>query len=422
VGDSAPLAHRLRPKTLAGVKGQTALTAVGSWFAQAIETGQAVSCIFWGPPGTGKTTLAILMSEAANLPFERLSAVAAGKAEVKQVINRAKGEGRTYLLFLDEIHRFNKAQQDVLLPYIEDGTLVLVGATTENPSFSLNNALLSRCRVVALQSLQATDVRDILVHALSYLQEKSQAFKVEAAGLDWLAQASDGDARYALNAMEALWIADEERCWDSQSVQQYWARQQAKYDRSGDYHYDQISALHKCVRDSDADAACYWLARMLEAGEEPLYIARRIIRVATEDIGLADPKALGICLEAQHMYEILGSPEGEQGLFEAVIYLALAPKSNAVYAAEKQARESAKQTHNLSVPMHLRNAPTKLMKEFGHGAGYQYAHDYTDAVVSQQHFPEGMRPPQFYRPSERGFEAQLAKRLQWLADRKKKKK
>jgi len=417
-----PLAYRLRPETLAEVEGQPALTAADSWFARAIEAGRAVSCIFWGPPGTGKTTLAMLMSKAASLPFVHLSAVSAGKAEVQQAVSRAKGEGRTYLLFLDEIHRFNKAQQDVLLPYIEEGTLVLVGATTENPSFSLNNALLSRCRVLALQSLQPADVRNILVRALSILQGETPEFAVDDVALDWLSAAADGDARYALNAMEALWSADRSRHWCEADVRRHWGRQQAKYDRSGDYHYDQISALHKCVRDSDADAACYWLARMLEAGEEPLYLARRIIRMATEDIGLADPKALGICLDAQHMYEILGSPEGEQGLFEAVIYLALAPKSNAAYVAEKQARESAKQTQNLGVPMHLRNAPTKLMKELGHGAGYQYAHNSADAVVSQQHFPEGMQPPQFYKPAERGFEARLAKRLQWLADRKKQKK
>lgn len=408
----------MRPRALAEVKGQPELTAADSWFSRAIGVGQAVSCIFWGPPGTGKTTLAMLMSEAAKLPFVHLSAVAAGKAEVQEVVARAKREGRTYLLFLDEIHRFNKAQQDVLLPYIEDGTLVLVGATTENPSFSLNNALLSRCRVAVLCSLAAADVREILVRALTHLKKQTPEFAVDDAALDWLSASSDGDARYALNAIESLWTADSGRCWHEADVRRHWARQQARYDRAGDFHYDLISALHKCVRDSDADAACYWLARMLEAGEEPLYIARRMIRMATEDIGLADPKALGICLEAHRMYEILGSPEGEQGLFVATLYLALAPKSNAAYVAEKQARKMAQDTQNLGVPMHLRNAPTKLMRELGHGAGYQYAHDAPDAVVQQRHFPEGMQVEGFYRPTTRGFERQLAERMRWLADRR----
>ncbi len=408
----------MRPRALAEVKGQPELTAADSWFSRAIGVGQAVSCIFWGPPGTGKTTLAMLMSEAAKLPFVHLSAVAAGKAEVQEVVARAKREGRTYLLFLDEIHRFNKAQQDVLLPYIEDGTLVLVGATTENPSFSLNNALLSRCRVAVLCSLAAADVREILVRALTHLKKQTPEFAVDDAALDWLSASSDGDARYALNAIESLWTADSGRCWHEADVRRHWARQQARYDRAGDFHYDLISALHKCVRDSDADAACYWLARMLEAGEEPLYIARRMIRMATEDIGLADPKALGICLEAHRMYEILGSPEGEQGLFVATLYLALAPKSNAAYVAEKQARKMAQDTQNLGIPMHLRNAPTKLMRKLGHGAGYQYAHDAPDAVVQQRHFPEGMQVEGFYRPTTRGFERQLAERMRWLADRR----
>ncbi|HKJ83718.1 MAG TPA: replication-associated recombination protein A [Mariprofundaceae bacterium] len=416
----APLAHRLRPHRLDEVVGQAELTASDSWFARSLAEGRAVSCIFWGPPGVGKTTLASLMAEAASMPFEKLSAVSAGKAEVQRVVSQAKGEGRAYLLFLDEIHRFNKAQQDVLLPFIEDGTLILVGATTENPSFSLNNALLSRCRVIVLQSLSSHDIAQILARGVVLLREADPRFSVDEDALSWLASAADGDARYALNALESLCMADAGRSWDIAAVQQHWTRRQGQYDRQGDFHYDLISALHKCVRDSDADAACYWLARMLESGEEPLYIARRLIRMATEDIGLADPNALNVAMNAQQMFQVLGSPEGEQGLFETTIYLALAPKSNAAYRAEIAARKAARQTQQMAVPMHLRNAPTKLMRDLGHGEGYQYAHDAEDAFVTQRHFPEGMNPQSFYLPVERGFERTLAERLRWLARRRKK--
>ena len=413
-----PLAHRMRPRSLDDVAGQPELTDSNSWFAHTIAEGRAISCIFWGPPGVGKTTLGMLMAEAAGLPFAYLSAVSAGKAEVQEVVGKAKQQGRTWLLFLDEIHRFNKAQQDVLLPYIEEGTLVLVGATTENPSFSLNNALLSRCRVIVLKALEAADILAILERACSHLQSQAAGFGVEAEALAWLSASADGDARYALNALESLFDADRERSWDLKACEAQSLRRAARYDRDGDAHYDLISALHKCVRDSDADAAIYWLARMLEAGEEPLYIARRLIRMASEDIGLADPRALGVALEAHRMYEILGSPEGEQGLFEATIYLALSAKSNATYAAEKGARRLARETQQTDVPMHLKNAPTRLMKKLGHGAGYQYAHDAQDAVVDQRHFPEGMESPSLYQPSQRGFERTLQERMQWLAERR----
>jgi len=418
-GDTAPLAHRLRPKVLDAVVGQPELTAHDSWFAALLNEGRVASCIFWGPPGVGKTTLANIMARTANMPFARLSAVSAGKAEVQKVVARAKSEGRSYLLFLDEIHRFNKAQQDVLLPYIEDGTLLLVGATTENPSFSLNNALLSRCRVIVLNALDGEAMGRIIARALDVLKDDAAQFAVAEDAQAWLAEAAAGDARYALNALEALLAAGSEKTWSLDEVQAHWSRKSAQYDRNGDFHYDLISALHKCVRDSDADAAVYWLARMLEAGEEPLYIARRLIRMATEDIGLADPQALTVCLNAQRMFEILGSPEGEQGLFEATIYLALAAKSNAAYAAEKAARKLAKKAPDAAVPMHLRNAPTKLMKELGHGAGYQYAHSAGDAVVAQQHAPEGVPVEGLYVPVERGFERKLAERMRWLAARKK---
>jgi len=418
----APLAWRLRPTTLADVAGQHELTASGSWFAATLNEGRAVSAIFWGPPGTGKTTLARIMANSANMPFEQLSAVSAGKKEVQAVVDKAKAEGRSYLLFLDEIHRFNKAQQDVLLPYIEEGTLVLVGATTENPSFSLNNALLSRCRVIVLKALDKVSIEQILKRGITLLQDESSSFSVTDEAMAWLAKACDGDARYALNALQSLFEAGSKREWDEEATAQQWTRRQGQYDRDGDGHYDLISALHKSIRDSDADAACYWLARMLESGEEPLYLARRMIRMATEDVGLADPKALTLALDAQRMYQILGSPEGEQGLFETAIYLALAPKSNAAYMAEKAARRLAKDSRNLDVPTHLKNAPTKLMKELGHGKGYKYAHDSEDGVVAQSHFPDEMEAVSLYHPTSRGFEKTLGERINWLKARREEKK
>ncbi|MDX8403563.1 MAG: replication-associated recombination protein A [Mariprofundaceae bacterium] len=417
-----PLAYRLRPKVLADVAGQVEITDPGSWFAASLNEGRAVSAIFWGPPGVGKTTLARIMAESAEMPFEQLSAVSAGKKEVQAIVDQAKREGRSYLLFLDEIHRFNKAQQDVLLPYVEDGTLVLVGATTENPSFSLNNALLSRCRVIVLKPLDEESVKQIVQRGVLLLRDESPEFGMTDGALDWLASASDGDARYALNALQSLHEADASKLWDEESTGRQWTRRQGQYDRDGDGHYDLISALHKSVRDSDADAACYWLARMLESGEEPLYLARRMIRMATEDIGLADPKALTLALDAQQMYQILGSPEGEQGLFETAIYLALAPKSNAAYMAEKSARKLAKESQHLDVPMHLKNAPTKLMKELGHGKDYQYAHNSDDAVVAQSHFPDEMGKVSLYHPTGRGFEKTLNERIQWFKTRREEKK
>ncbi len=416
-----PLAHRMRPERLEDVAGQRELAKPDGWFARMIAEGRAISCIFWGPPGVGKTTLATMMADAAGLPFMQLSAVSAGKAEVQALVRRARDEGRTWLLFLDEIHRFNKAQQDVLLPCIEDGTLVLVGATTENPSFSLNNALLSRCRVIVLEALSADDIAGILRRACEVLRQDAPDFALDDQAIEFLARSADGDARYALNALEALLEADAGRTWLLADVEAQQLRRAARYDRDGDAHYDLISALHKCVRDSDADASVYWLARMLEAGEEPLYIMRRLIRMATEDIGLADPRALTVAMDAHRMYQVLGSPEGEQALFETAIYLALAPKSNAVYMAEKAARALASGTREADVPMHLRNAPTRLMKELGHGQGYQYAHHADDAIVSQRHFPEGVEAEELYSPAGRGFEKTLRERMDWIRSRRREK-
>jgi len=416
--DHAPLAHRLRPCSLDDIEGHESLLDEHGWLASALRDGRASSCIFWGPPGVGKTTLATMMAAAADLPLTTLSAVSAGKREVQQIIDTARREQRCHILFLDEIHRFNKAQQDVLLPSMEDGSLLLIGATTENPSFSINNALLSRCRIVVLEALSNDALQRIVRRAITQVQQSHSDFSVDDDAVTWLAQMADGDARYALNALQTLFDLNPATHWDNASVQQQWGRKQAAHDRQGDAHYDIISALHKSVRDSDPDAAIYWLARMLEAGDEPRYLARRLIRMATEDIGLADPKALNVCLDAARMFDILGSPEGEQGLFQATVYLALAPKSNALYMAEKSARMLAKETQNLGVPNHLRNAPTKLMQELGHGQGYQYAHDAPDAVVKQRHFPDAMAEAVLYKPVERGFERTLNQRIAWLNERK----
>ncbi len=418
--DKAPLAHRIRPQSLDEVVGQPHLTAEDSWFRAMIAQQRAISAIFWGPPGVGKTTLAHIMANAATLPMQYLSAVSAGKKEVQQVLAQAAADTTTHLLFLDEIHRFNKAQQDVLLPAIENGTIVLVGATTENPSFSLNNALLSRCRVVVLKPLDSAAITTMLQRACGQLQQEHPDFGVDCATLQWIAAIADGDGRYALNLLEELVISDPTLAWDRAQAEQILSRKAGSYDRDGDFHYDLISALHKSVRDSDADAACYWLARMLEAGEQPHYLLRRLIRMASEDIGLADPRALTVCLDALRMFDMLGSPEGEQGLFEAAIYLALAPKSNATYMAEKAARKLARVTRDRAVPLHLRNAPTRLMKQLGHGADYQYAHDADNAVVNQPHFPDGVEPATLYKPTQRGFERTLGERIAWLEQQRSK--
>ncbi len=417
-GSEVPLAHRLRPDCLSLLEGQPELTKEDSWFAKALRQGQVFSCIFWGPPGVGKTSLARLMAAASSMPMDELSAVSAGKAQVQELIAKAKASGRQRILFLDEIHRFNKAQQDVLLPCIEDGRLILIGATTENPSFILNNALLSRCRVLPLNAITEQGLHRILHRALLFLQEQYPGFQLSDDAVQALAVMADGDARYALNALESLKVSDAQRCWDAKAVQGHWARREALYDRDGDAHYDAISALHKSLRDSDVDAALYWLARMLEAGDDPRYLLRRLIRIATEDIGLADPRALTVCLDAQRMYEVLGSPEGDQALFFAASYLALAAKSNAVYLAEKKARKLAKKTQHLPVPLLMRNASSKLAADLGHGAAYRYAHDQPDAFVDQQHFPDGMLPEALYRPNERGFEKTLQARLAWFQQRK----
>ncbi len=414
---AAPLPHQLRPALLHDVVGHD-FAHKHRWIVEAIEQQRVVSAIFWGPPGVGKTTIATIIAKSSQLPFHILSAVSAGKKEIQDIVAQAEASGRPQVLFLDEIHRFTKAQQDVLLPYMESGRLILIGATTENPSFALNNALLSRCRIVVLESLSKDDLQEILDRGIARLQQQQPQFSLDNDAVTWLANFSNGDARYALNMLESLGSSRGAQRWSLDAVQLHCTEKSIQYDRDGEQHYDLISALHKSIRSSDVQAALYWLARMLEAGETPLYLARRLVRIATEDVGLADPKALTFCLDAERMFSFLGSPEGEQGLFQAAAYLALAPKSNALYLAEKAARKLARETHTADVPIHLRNAPTKMMKDLGYGQAYQYAHDYKNGVVTQKHFPDSMEEQTLYQPTTRGFEKTLLERQQWLLQKR----
>lgn len=410
-----PLAERLRPKTIEDVVGQSHLVAPGKPLHQMIKQKQVFSFILWGPPGVGKTTLARIVANSVNAEFIQISAVMGGVKEIReavQVAQQNRSMGKMTILFVDEVHRFNKAQQDGFLPHMEDGTILLVGATTENPSFELNAALLSRAQVIVLERLSLTDLERLAQRAE---QELGRALPLKGEAREAMLEMADGDGRALLNLIEqvAAWKVDAPLTRDQ--LAQRLMRRAAKYDKSGDEHYNLISALHKSVRGSDPDAALYWFARMLEGGEDPRFLARRITRMAVEDIGLADPQAEAVCLDGWQTYERLGSPEGELALAQAVVYLALAPKSNAVYTAYKAARAAARETGSLMPPKHILNAPTRMMKEHGYGAGYAYDHDAEDGFSGQNYFPEGMKRPVWYLPPERGFERELKKRVEYFA-------
>ena len=410
-----PLADRLRPKALSEVIGQDQLLGPDGPLGTMLAAGSLGSLILWGPPGVGKTTIARLLARETQAHFVQISAIFSGVPELRKVFEAAKhrrtnGEGT--LLFVDEIHRFNKAQQDGFLPHMEDGTILLVGATTENPSFELNAALLSRAQVLVLKRLDPADLERLAQRAE---QELGRALPLDGPARDALIEMADGDGRALLNLIEQVAAWKVPGPLDRDQLSTRLMRRAARYDKSGDEHYNLISALHKSIRGSDPDAALYWFARMLEGGEDPRFLARRLTRMAVEDIGLADPQANGICLDAWNTYERLGSPEGELALAQAVIYLALAPKSNAGYSGYKAARIAAKKTGSEPPPKHILNAPTKLMEEQGYGDGYQYDHDAEDAFSGQNYFPDGMKRGVYYTPVERGFERELKKRVGWFA-------
>ncbi|MDF1856931.1 replication-associated recombination protein A [Pseudooceanicola sp.] len=417
VADNAPrpLADRLRPQTLGEVIGQAQVLGPEAPLGVMLAAGSLSSLIFWGPPGVGKTTIARLLAAETDLHFVQISAIFTGVPELRKVFEAARmrrSNGKGTLLFVDEIHRFNKAQQDGFLPHMEDGTILLVGATTENPSFELNAALLSRAQVLVLERLPLAD--------LERLAQRAEAELAAPLPLDPDARAAllgmaDGDGRALLNLIEQVAAWQVSAPLDTAALATRLQRRATNYDKSGDEHYNLISALHKSVRGSDPDAALYWLARMLTGGEDPRFLARRITRMAVEDIGLADPRAQGICLEAWQCYERLGSPEGELALGQAVLYLALAPKSNAGYVAFKAAMSAARQTGSTPPPKHILNAPTALMRDQGYGAGYAYDHDAEDGFSGQNYFPDDMARKGFYQPVERGFERDLKKRLDWFS-------
>ncbi len=420
----APLASRMRPRTFDEFFGQRHLVSPDAAFRKLVLADRLGSVILWGPPGVGKTTLAEIVANVTSASFDRVSAVSAGVADLRKIVESARHRramGQRTILFIDEIHRFNKAQQDAILPVVEDGTVRLIGATTENPSFEVNSALLSRSRVYVLNSLTDDEIKDVLDRAVN---DTSRGFGTKNIAFEEGAQEAiinfaNGDARSSLNMLElAVAVAeaqkgesDENLRISLEAVTSAVQRRAILYDKNGEMHYDLISALHKSVRGSDVDASIYWLARMLDGGEDPLYLARRIVRMATEDIGLANPQALMICIAAQQAVQFIGLPEGALALAEAVAYLAAAPKSNAIYLAWGAAKADVEQSRNDPVPLHLRNAPTALMKNLGYGEGYRYAHDYEGGVIEQQNLPDALKDRTYYIPSDRGFEVEIKKRM-----------
>jgi len=423
-GSTEPLAARMRPKTLDQFLGQEHLLGPGKALGDLIRRGDVGSCIFWGPPGSGKTTLARIIANYTDRRFEPFSAVTEGVGRVREIIKEAeerlKYHGQGTILFCDEIHRFSKAQQDAFLPWVENGIITLIGATTENPSFELTGALLSRCRVFVLEPLTDEHIRTVITRALegSGKGEEGRVLAEEAIAL--LVQHAQGDARRALNTLEAVLKhirgpspSPFPLPASPEVVRQVLEKPLPVYDKSGEQHFNLISALQKAVRGSDADGALYWLARMLAGGEDPLYIARRLVRIASEDVGLADPRALSVALAAKDAYHFLGSPEGELALAEATIYLATAPKSNRAHRAFGEARAAAEAHPSEPVPLHIRNAPTGLMKELGYGEGYKYAHDYDDAYVPQEYLPPVLRGAKWYEPADAGYEKTVRERMEW---------
>lgn len=410
--DDAPLADRLRPKTLDEVVGQDHLTGAEGAIGRMVAAGKLSSMILWGPPGTGKTTTARLLADAVGMRFEAISAVFSGVADLKKAFagaDKAAQSGQRTLLFVDEIHRFNRAQQDGFLPFVERGTVTLVGATTENPSFALNAALLSRAQVLILRRLD----QDALTILLARAEELEGPLPLSGDAKDALVASADGDGRFLLNQAETLYAAKLTGPLDPAGLGKFLQRRVAVYDKDRDGHYNLISALHKSLRGSDPQAALYYMARMLTAGEEPLYVLRRLVRFASEDIGLADPQALTQCLAAKQAYEFLGSPEGEVAIVQACLYLATAPKSNAAYAAQKSSFKAARETGSLMPPANILNAPTKLMKDIGYGKDYAYDHNTKDGFSGDNYWPEEMEPQTFYAPVERGFERKVKERMEW---------
>ncbi len=415
---AGPLAARMRPRTLDELVGQEHVVGPGSLLRKAIEADRLSSVVLWGPPGSGKTSLARIIASTTEATFASVSAVSSGVADLRKAVSEARDRlgmnGARSVLFIDEIHRFNKAQQDAILPYVEDGTVILIGATTENPSFEINAPLLSRSRVITLTALDDEDVKTIVRQALADEERGlgSDHLSIDGDALEFLVNMANGDVRFALNTLEVASAGvSENRLITIEIAQDAAQRRAATYDKSGDDHYDAISALHKTIRGSDPDSALYWLARMVERGDDPMYLARRLVRFASEDVGLADPQALTLAMAAQQAVHFIGLPEGALALAELTVYLALAPKSNAVYLAYGQARDDVARTRNDPVPIHLRNAPTRLMKDLGYGEGYRYAHDYDEGVIGQQNLPDNLKDRTYYKPSDRGFERELGQRL-----------